>query len=903
MSQVITEGREISHYRIVSKLGAGGMGEVYRALDRRLDREVAIKILPAEFAKDAERLRRFEQEARATSALNHPNILTIYDIGTNEDAPYIVAELLDGEELRSHLNDGPLSTRRAIEYAQQITQGLAAAHEKGITHRDLKPENLFVTREGRVKILDFGLAKLKPPKLGPVDEEATTRMPQTNPGTVMGTVGYMSPEQVRGQDADHRSDLFSFGLILYEMLAGQRAFQGESLAETMASIVKEDPPDLMELNRKVPVQLERLVLRCLEKKPERRFQSASDLSFALEALGVSSGSTEFPVNLSSVSTIPAERWNRAHLLWGGLGVALGALLVALLFWLMAWRSAPLASTSTIVKRVTIKLPDAEPLALAKFGPLGIGRTAIALSPDGSLLAYMAERNGRSQLYVRALDQFDSKPVPGTEGAYNPFFSPDGRSLGFFAENKLKKVSLQGGEPVTLCEARIPHGASWGPEDTIVFADSEGYQLLRVSASGGRPELLSKTEDRAFYPEFLPGGKAVLFSVKGFHNPDYAQIVVLPLATGERRVVLEGGANPRYAASGHIVYARAGAIMAAPFDLARLEVTGPAVTLIEGIRIEEWGAAQFALSPDGTLVYVSGGPAWIGKLTLVDQHGSSKPFSMQAQAYGPISLSPDGQRLAVTVVEASTDVWVYELARGTYTRLTMEGSNYRPTWTPDGKRIVYQWISGPKKCQIVWQLADGSGTEEVLTTSDYPWWPASVSPNGKLLAFQQNDPDTGMDLAILPLEGNRLPYTWLKTKFNEWGAVFSRDGNWVAYASDESGQYEIYVRPLTGTSGKRQISTGGGEEVTWSPDGHALFYRDGIKWMSVAVQTQGEFRAETPKVMFEGPYLNVPGVSYDVMPDGQHFIMIEENQKSAATTQLNVVFNWFEELKRRVPSGR
>jgi len=904
MTQGLGQGTELSHYRIVSKLGEGGMGEVYRATDSRLDRQVAIKILPAEFAKDADRLRRFEQEARATSALNHPNILTIYDIGTHDGAPYIIAELLDGEELRIRLNNGPLPVRQAIDYAQQITQGLAAAHGKGITHRDLKPENLFVTTDGRVKILDFGLAKLKPPKLGGVDEDATTLMPQTNPGTVMGTVGYMSPEQVRGQDADHRSDLFSFGLILYEMLAGQRAFQSESLAETMAAIVKEDPPDLIELNRKVPAQLERLVRRCLEKKPDRRFQSASDLSFALEALTTSSsssGSTEFPVSLTSFSPARSERLNRAHLLWGFMGLAIGALLVGL-FWLVFSRSVSISSSPVAVKRLTVRLPDSEPLALAKYGPLGIGRTAVALSPDGSLLAYVAEHDRRSQLYLRALDQFDAKPIPGTEGGYNPFFSPDGRSLGFFAENKLKRVSLQGGEPVTLCEARIPHGASWGPDDTIVFSDSEGYQLMRVSASGGRPELLSKTEDRAFYPEFLPGGKAVLFCMKGFRNPDSGQIVVLPLATGERRVVLEGATNPRYASSGHIVFGRAGAILAAPFDLSRLEVTGPAVTLIEGIRIEEWGAAQFALSPDGTLVYVGGGPAWIGKLTLVDHQGTGKPFAVQPQAYGPISLSPDGQRLAVTVEGTSTDVWVYDLVRGTFTRLTTDGSNYRPIWTADGKRIVYQRIIGAKNFQLVWQPGDGSGTEEILATSEISWWPASISPNGKLLAIQQNEPDTGVDLGLLPLEGSRQPYSWLKTKFNEWGAVFSRDGNWIAYVSDESGQYEIYVRPLEGSSGKRQISTSGGEEVTWSPDGHTLFYRAGLTWMSVAVQTQGEFHAEAPKVMFEGPYLNVPGVSYDVTPDGQHFIMIEENQKAASTTQLNVVFNWFEELKRRVPSG-
>jgi serine/threonine protein kinase/Tol biopolymer transport system component len=880
----------LSHYRIVSKIGTGGMGEVYRALDTRLDREVAIKVLPTAFAQDVDRLRRFEQEARATSSLNHPNILTVHDIGTHEGAPYIVAELLEGEELRDRLNAGPLPVKRALDYAQQVAAGLAAAHEKGIVHRDLKPENLFVTKDGRVKILDFGLAKLRPQRSEPSGSDIATQKQITEAGTVMGTVGYMSPEQVRGQVADHRSDIFSFGVILYEMLTGRRAFLRESMAETMTAILKEEPEEVTEANSQVPPQLVRVVKTCLAKKPDERFQAAHDLKLQLQWIAEGGSQAELSVPGTT------RHKTRERVMWASAGFAFAAIAAALLFWILAARSASPLSASKPVKRMTIKLPDTEPLALAKFGPLGIGRTSVALSPDGSLLAYAAERNGNSQLYLRALDRFDAKPISGTEGAYNPFFSPDGRSLGFFSENKLKRVSLQGGEPVTLCEARIPHGASWGPDDTIVFADSEGVNLSRVSASGGRKEVLSKSEDRSFYPEILPGGKAVLFSTKGFYNPDYGQIAVLSLATGERRVVLEGGTNPRYAASGNIVFARAGAILAAPFDLSRLEVTGPAVTLVEGIRIEEWGAAQFALSPEGTLVYASGGPAWIGKLTWVDHQGISKPLVAPAKAYGPVSLSPDGQRLTVSIAGGSSDVWVYEFTRGTFTRLTMEGSNDQPLWTPDGRRIVYSRSSGPNQFQMVWELADGSGAEEVLTTSKHPTWAGSWSPDAKLLAFNENT-DTGVDLWILPLEGDRQPYPWLKTKFNEMMPAFSRDGKWIAYISDESGQFEIYVQSFPGPGGKRQISTAGGEEVRWSPDGRTLFYRDGLKWMSVAVQTQPEFRAEAPKVMFEGPFLNVPGVSYDVAPDGQHFIMIEENQKQAPTTQLNVVLNWLEELKR------
>ena len=905
MSPHFSPGAPLNHYEIKSQLGAGGMGEVYRARDTRLDREVAIKLLPPSLASDSDRLQRFAQEARATSALNHPNILTIYDIGTHEENPFIVAELLNGSELRELLNDGPLTARKALDYAQQVAQGLAAAHEKGIVHRDLKPENLFVTHDGRVKILDFGLAKLRPQRNAVLGSEIETQKQITDPGTVMGSVGYMSPEQVRGHEVDHRSDIFSFGSILYEMLSGQRAFRRETMAETMTAILKEEPPELNESNAKINPQLDKIVRRCLEKQPGRRFQTASDLGFAIEALCGSTSVSEFQSTFSSgLPSPPARLLSRERLSWGIGGLAVGALVFGIVFWLLTIRPTTRATTSRAVSRMTINLPDGEPLALAKFGPLGIGRTSMALSPDGSKLVFAVDHNGKSQLYLRALDQFDARPISGTEGAYSPFFSPDGQSLGFFSGNKLKKLSLQGGEPVTLCEARIPHGATWGPEGTIVFADSEGVNVSRVSLSGGKPEILSRGKDRndrAFYPEFLPGGKAVLVSIKGFHNPDYGVIALLSLATGERRVLLEGGTNPHYAPSGHIVFARSGAILAVPFDLSNLEVTGSPVTLIEGVRIEEWGAAQFALSTDGTLVYASGERAWIGNLTWVDHQGNSKALPAPAQAYGPLTLSPDGQRVALTVVGATSDVYVYDLTRNAFNRLTTEGWNYRPVWTPDGKRIIYQRGTGPNQSQIVSQLADGSVSEEVLSTSEVAQWPSTLSSDGKVLAFQQNDPETAMDLYILPLDGDRQPYSWLKTKFNEWGSSISRDGKWIAYTSDESGQYEIYVRAFSGSGGKRQISVAGGEEVTWSPDGRTLFYREGQRWMSVAVQTQPDFSAETPKFMFEGSYLNVPGVSYDVAPDGQRFMMLEESVKQPPTTRLNVVLNWFEELKQRAPA--
>jgi len=891
-------GARLGPYEIVAPLGAGGMGEVYRAKDTRLERIVAIKVLPQHLSSSPEVRQRFEREAKTISQLSHPHICALYDVGNQDGVEYLVMEYLEGETLANRLVKGPLPLEQMLRYSIEIADALDKAHRQGIVHRDLKPGNVMLTGSG-VKLVDFGLAKFaaaRPAGLSGVTSLPTQAPDLTAEGTILGTFQYMAPEQLEGKEADARTDIFAFGAVLHEMATGKKAFEGSSQASLISAILRDEPRPISQVQPMTPPALDRVVKTCLAKDPDDRWQSAHDVATELKWIAEGGSQTGL------LAPVTAQHKTRERVIWASAGFALAAVAAAIVFRVLAGFTPSPFPTPQAIKRMTIKLPDTEPLALAKFTPLGIGRTSVALSPDGSLLAYAAERNGKSQLYLRALDRFDAKPIPGTEGAYNPFFSPDGRSLGFFSENTLKKVSLQGGEPVTLCEARIPHGASWGPDDTIVFADSEGFNLSQVPASGGKPQVFKLEGLRAFYPEFLPGGKAVLFSIFSSFNPDYYQIAVLSLATGERRVLLEGGTNPRYAASGHIVFARAGTILAAPFDLSRLTVTGPAVTLIEGIRTEEWGAAQFALSPEGTLVYVSGAPAWIGKLTWVDHQGISKPLAAPAQAYGPVRISPNGQRLVVSVAGATKDVWIYDLAREQFTRLTTEGFDDEPLWTQDGKRVIYR-SSAPNQFQLISKLADGSGAEEALTTSKYRLAPSSWSPDGKLLAFHELGPDTGLDLWMLPLEGDRKPYPWLETKFNEWGARFSRDGKWIAYTSDESGQYEIYVRAYPGPGGKWQISASGGEEVVWSPDGRKVFYRDGLKWMSAAVQTQPEFRADAPKVMFEGPYLNVPGVSYDVAPDGQHFVMIEENQKQAPTTQLNIVLNWFEELKRRVPAGK
>jgi eukaryotic-like serine/threonine-protein kinase len=825
----------------------------------------------------------------------------VHDFGTHEGAPYIVAELLEGEELRAQLNEGALPVRKAVEYAQQITAGLAAAHEKGVVHRDLKPENLFVTKDGRVKILDFGLAKLRPQKLsGGVDSEAPTLKPLTNPGVVMGTVGYMSPEQVRGQDADHRSDIFSFGMIFYEMLSGKRAFNGVSVADVMSAILKEEPPELGETNTKISPQLEKIVRRCLEKKPERRFQTASDLGFAIEALSTPSGSrpTLQPASLLETAAALPRAQRRTWLVAAG---ALFALLATAVMAFLIGRSWSVSSVPAAVRRVTI--PLATPLALGKFCPLGVGRTSLALSPDGSLLVFAGEQNGKSQLFARTLDSFEARPIPGTEGAYAPFFSPDGRSIAFFAANTLQRVSLEGGQPVTLCEARNAYGGAWGPDGTIIFADAEGGKLLRISASGGEPRQAVSEDGFGVTiwglssPEFLPDGDTVLLTLWQSPNPDNYKIAAFSLKSGKFHIVVEGGMNAHYLSTGHLVYARSATLIAAPFDVRTAKVTGPGVTLLENVRSEEWGSVQYTIAPDGTLVYVSGGPAWFSRLVWVDRSGATSPITAPARAYQNFSLSPDGQRLALEISEATSDLYLYEFARDGLIRFTNEGNNGYPRWTPDRKAVTFSRRT-TGGIDAISKTIDSSSEVKLLSgrEGDIQSW----SPDGKSLLFMQVTPETGLDLWMK--SGDQPPRPWLVTPFREMLADFSRDGKYVAYSSDESGQHEVYVRPASGEGARWQVSTEGGEEALWSKDGRELFYRNGPKWMAVAVTTNPQFKASAPRMLFEGPYRNVRGVSYDVASDGR-FLMLEENYKQPPTTQLQAILNWSEEVKRRVPAGK
>ena len=891
----LTSGVHLGPYEIFSLLGAGGMGEVYRGRDPRLGRDVAIKVLPANVSSDPGRLQRFEQEARAAAALNHPNILAVYDVGVYDGVPYIVSELLEGQTLRERVSSGPIPMRTALDYAVQIAHGLAAAHEKGIVHRDLKPDNVFLTPDGRVKILDFGLAKL-------IDQESTgvvssvlpTSPPGTSPGLVLGTTGYMSPEQVRGEHVDRRTDVFALGVVLYEMLTGRRAFVRDTVPETMTAILRDDIPDLRNSNPQVSLPLEQLMRRCLDKDPARRFQSTQDLAFALSTFGTASTSSAAAIAPAPAPLAPAKHQPYLAIAATALvALALGAILAT------ALRSQPAATTAPL-RRLTISLPEAEPLAPANTMPLGLGKLSIAVSPDGARVVYVAMRNGTRQLVVRDLERFESRVLPGTADADGPFFSPDGTSVGFFSQNALKKVSLLGGDPVTVAEARQARSGTWLPDGSMVFGNFEGRVLVQVPSAGGAGRSVSATYYALQSLTSLPVSTHVLADLRSGANPDLNIIEAIAVADGTRKVLLRGGSQPAYA-DGRLLFMRGGAMYAVGFDIDRLEVIGSPVAVIEGVRTEAQGAGQAAVSGDGTLVYVEGTLAWQGTPVLVSRDGKAQPIGAPKQAYGTFAMAPDGRRVAFEVAGTTTDVWIHEIARGTFTRLTHSGRNGAPVWSPDGRRVAYNSVVDDKVTLMTRPIDGSEGETSLWTDAKLECVPYSWSPDGKTIAAGCSGKSGTKDVYLIPIDKKSEPRPFVTTPFNDWGAKFSRDGKWMAYISDASGQYEVYVRPFPGPGSQWQISNGGGEEPVWSHDWKEVFYRNGTKWMAADVRTAPEFSATPPRLLFTGPYVNVPGLSYDVGPDGR-FVLIE-GPPEAPVTRFNVVLNWFDELKRLVPVAR
>ena len=881
-------GTRLGPYEIVARLGAGGMGEVYRALDPRLGRDIAIKVLPESVAADAERLARFEREARTVAALSHVNILAIFDVGREGSVAYAVTELLEGETLRELLSTGALARRKAIDCAVQVARGLAAAHEKGIVHRDLKPDNVFVMRDGAVKILDFGLARLAATNAAPNETRSPTVTAYTEPGTVMGTVGYMSPEQVRGHAADARSDIFSFGTLLYEMLTGRRAFQRDTAAETMTAILKNEPPEVSDSGASLPRALDQILRHCLEKNPESRFQSARDLAFALESLTVPSGAVE--AARERHDPIAGRLRTRERLIRAAVGAFLAGAIG--LFWASGHRSR----IGTPALRFTIPPP-----AGSSFQGMP------ALSPDGSRLAFVATTSdGRDLLWMRALDSLEARALEGTEGATFPFWSPDGRHVAFFAQGKLKRIDASGGSLQILCDVADPRGGSWGSAGVIVFSANTGGEIERVAESGGRPTRLPHLAARpgmstSRWPSFLPDGTHFLYFAPG-GDPRTSGIHVASLDSKETTRLASADGGAIYAAPGYVLYRSGDRLMGQRFDAARRLLTGEAFPVIEQIWWDGAATTATAVSTSDTgLLACQTGGATASRLLLYDRSGRELQAIGPAGPYWEPTLSPDARWLAVARMEPEglgAGIWVIDVERGSFIRVSSRAViASTPLWSSDGRRIVFSnYPSG----EVYVRDAQGAGEERLLFK-----WPSFAplddwSSDGRLLFLEVLDwPKFHFDVWVRDLESGRSRPV-LQAAFNQMGARLSPDGRWLAYQSEESGTPEIFVRSFPEARERRQVSTGGGTQPRWRADRKELFYvSPDRKIMAVDLRTEPLLEAGAPHALFQTQIL--PTIEarnhYDVTADGQRFV-VNSRRPEDAVLPITVVVNWASGLAKK-----
>jgi serine/threonine-protein kinase len=890
-------GTRLGSYEILEAIGAGGMGEVYKARDTKLGRDVAVKVLPDIFAGDSDRLSRFQREAQVLASLNHPQIAQIYGLedfpGTNTRC--IVMELVEGEGLDERLKRGPLPVEEAVRIAHDIAGALEAAHDRGIIHRDLKPANVMLTLEGQVKVLDFGLAKAMD-ETGPADvsNSPTLSMAATRQGIILGTAAYMSPEQARGKPVDKRSDVWSFGCVLYEMLVGRRVFDGSDASEIMAGVIKSEP-GWSDMPESLPAIAGVFLRRCLEKDPRRRVHDIGDVRLALE------GAFDVPAApapaIASVERAP--RWRIAVLIV--LVSAAAAAAAGYAAWSMLRRGP-----ESIIRF------EASPPA-----PIGIGANSndpdIAISPDGSHVVYQTGPSTEtSQLYVRALDSLEAQPLRSLNSPRTPIVSPDGNWIAYFEGSNLKKVAMTGGPPLMVCSFKgAPRGASWMGND-IVFATSDpSTGLLRVPAGGGEPQVLTKPErDKGeldhFLPHILPGGKSILYTIIPRGGLENAQIAVLDTVSGKSTVLIRGGTSPHYSQSGHLVYAAGGTLRAIAFDAKRLEVHGNPVPVVEHVLTKPSGTADFDLSQNGVLAYVTGNGSSGSDRTLVwiDRQGHEEPTGVPNRAYAYAHISPDGNRVALDIRDQESDTWIWDFLRRTLLRLTFDpGINRGVAWSPDGKRVAFSAQRNGAE-NIYWQTADGSGTAEQLTHDPSVQYPVSFSPDGSYLLF--NQPDAApYDVGMVSLKGEHKTQMIFNTPFNELNSEISPDGRWIAYESNESGSGEIYVRPFPDVNaGRWQVSTGGGTRPLWARSGRELFYLSANKMMAVPVQSGSAFSAGTPQMLFQANILSpFAGRSYDVSADGRRFLMIKDahaGDSSAPPSQLVIVLNWVNDLKRLVP---
>jgi len=884
------------------------MGEVYRATDTRLKRDVAIKVLPEDVTRDRERLARFEREAQVLASLSHPNIGAIFGVEDSGGTRCLILELIEGETLSEMIQRGPMPVEGALRIALQIAEGLEAAHDKGIVHRDLKPANVKVTPDGTVKVLDFGLAKAQNEatsqrsdlaSLSPTMTAAATQM-----GVILGTAGYMSPEQAAGQQTDRRSDVWSFGVVMLEMLTGRKTFAGETVSHTLASVLKEEP-DWSRLPSDLPPRVRALLERCLSKKVRRRLQSIGEARVLLEEYRDAPESFSAVAQPRAITAAAAgvPLWRRAAP-W-----ALAAVLGLALATVPLWMGSD-GATAPPLRRVDLTLPSGD------FLFRGYG-SSIEMSPDGSRIAYVTSKDGQRMLHVQYLDQWSGSVLvegpDSTTGPYHPFFSPDGQWIGFVTRTELKKVPVRGGSPITLCVVDRSRGASWGEDGSIVVSTSPVSGLFRVPAAGGELQPLTQLDEKKGetshrWPQVLPGGDGVLFtSVTGRDDFDEGTLEVLDLASQQRKVVLKGGSYGRYVSSGHIIYYNKGTIFALPFDLASLEATGssiPAVEEVSGSRSE--GGAYYSVSNDGTLAYTTGNTLNSSLLVWVEQDGRESPLWSLSQNYQALALSPDGTALVAEIeTEGNVDLWTYDLKRDVASRLTFgDEDDSSPVWSPDGRWIYYA-SQHEGLSDIYRKQADGSGEEELILKRGTNISPNSISPDGRNLAFLEFVKGVG-DIMLFPLDGGGEPRPFANGPGFEYGAQYSPDGRWIIYGSNESGAFESYVRPASGERGKWQISRDAGVYPTWSRDGKAIFYRlpDG-SFNKVPVESDAtSFRPGRVEKLFGGPYPSLAdgAARYSPSSDGRFVVVKRGNESTETHEHIRVVLSWLEELKKSFAPG-